>query len=244
MECSLTPHESDAPQILVVDDDDIVREVVMASLRQHGFEAIEAVDVDSALLTFSTTIVDLVIVDIMLPDGSGFDLARRLRETRECAVIYLTSLAAAEDRVRGLEGDGDDYLIKPIETWELLARVRAVLRRYQRAAPAETAIQAVIEFGGWTLDLVRRELADPRSTLVPLTRAEFDVFAALVQAQGIALSRDYLIEVAASAQSTTKSRTIDVMVSRVRRKLVRGGPPLPQIMTIQGQGYRFKSPSP
>ena len=240
----MTPDAIAPPQIMIVEDDEIVREIMAAHLRRHGLDPIETSDCASALKVCSERNLDLVIMDVGLPDGSGFELAHALRRRRDCAVIFATSLDDVENRIRGLEGDGDDYIVKPTDGRELLARVHAVLRRHRRPATGEAAIQTVLEFAGWTLDLVRRELADPRGHLVPLTRAEFDLFAALVQARGLALSRDYLVEVTTSAQAPSKSRTIDVMVSRIRRKLVQGSRPLPQIVTAQGEGYRFKSPSP
>jgi len=141
------------------------------------------------------------------------------------------------DRVRGLETGGDDYVVKPIDLPELSARVKAVLRRYRKTlAPSSQ----VISLSDWTLDLVRRELADSEGHLVNLTRGEFDLFAALVQASPMPLSRDYLLEVVASAEATTSLRTIDVMISRIRGKIENGPQASLKISTVRGSGYRFK----
>jgi two-component system torCAD operon response regulator TorR len=229
-------------RILIVEDDPIVRNVVVAYLRANGFETDFAGDATSARSKLNSGSFDLALVDVNLPDGSGFDLVERLRRHRDIAVIYMTSLGSSNARVRGLESGGDDYIVKPVEVRELLARVRAVLRRYQRVpAPPPQAGVPMIEFSGWTLDLMRRELADPAGALVRLTRAEFDLLAALVQAGGAPLSRDYLLEVVSSAESDTKTRTIDVMVSRIRKKLGAAATS-PRIVTQVGTGYRFEAP--
>lgn len=228
--------------ILVVEDDAIVREIVRSYLASNDIVVAEAADTATAQRLYAAGSFDLVLVDINLPDGSGFDLVDRLRQRRDCAVIYMTALGSPTYRLRGLE-NGDDYLVKPIDVRELLARVRAVLRRYRRVPRDDGwARLPVIEFGAWTLDLVRRELAGPAG-IVRLTRAEFDLFAALVQAGNTPLSRDYLLEVVASAESDSKARTVDVMVSRIRRKLAAAGEPAPRIVTRQGEGYVFAPPS-
>lgn len=226
-------------RILVIDDDAIVREIVVAYMRGEGEAIVEAADAASALAAMRAAPCDLAIVDFNLPDGSGLELAEQLRRVRDCAVIFMTSRGSADDRVRGL-ASGDDYIVKPIEVRELLARVQAVLRRYRRSA-AGGGIDSVINLAGWTLDFVRRELADAQGSVVRLTRAEFDLFAALVQARGVPLSREYLVEVVASADAATQPRTIDVMVSRIRRKLAVGSRSAPRIMTSPGQGYRFEA---
>lgn len=174
------------------------------------------------------------MLDINLPDGTGFSLASQLQRGRNLPIIYMTSRGAAEDRVRGLETGGDDYLVKPVEMRELVARIQVVLRRCKRAVVEG---DRVVAFGGWMLDLVRRELIDSNANPVPLTRAEFDLFAALYHSGAVPLHRDYLLEVVASADSTTKLRTIDVMVSRIRRKLAAVPCTGPRIMTRVGEGY-------
>ncbi len=231
-----------ATKVLIVEDDLICREIVGAYLRQEGFDTIEAEDMASGLAAFAAHAVELVIADVNLPDGLGFDLVQALRRRRDCAAIYITSRGGSDDRVRGLETGGDDYIVKPVDMRELLARVRAVLRRYHRPPAATNPGNPVVVFSGWTLDLVRRELADAEGGLIRLTRAEFDLFAALAQTGARALSRDYLVEVVASAEASTGGRTIDVMVSRIRRKLSLARQPAPQIITQPGEGYRFEAP--
>ena len=229
-------------RILIVEDDAIVREIVAAYLRGNGFDTEEADDAGSARHSFAARPFDLIIVDINLPDESGLELVEWFRRRRDVAIIFMTSLGSPGYRVRGLEA-GDDYIVKPVEVRELLARVRAVMRRYRRQPPSLIASSGpVIEIAGWMLDLVRRELVDPLATLITLTRAEFDLFAALVQADGVPLSRDYLVEVVSSANADTQERTIDVLVGRIRKKLASASQPAPQILTQKGEGYRFAGP--
>jgi two-component system torCAD operon response regulator TorR len=224
----------DETSILVVEDDPIVRSIVATSLGAAGFVVRQAETGDAARASFADQPADLVLIDIRLPDGSGHEVAAGLQKVGNPAVIFLTSLSGVQDRVRGLDL-ADDYLTKPVELDELHARVRAVLRRWRRGIP----VGSTRDLAGWTLDLVRRELADPDGSVLRLTRAEFDVLAALVQADGAVLSRDYLLEVSGSADSGTAVRSVDVLVSRIRRKLA-GSTLAAAVQTVPGQGYRWR----
>jgi DNA-binding response OmpR family regulator len=224
-------------RVLVVEDDVIVREIAAGYLRQGGIDTVEARSSASALACFGNQPIDLALVDVNLPDGLGFDLVRRFRAQRDTAVIYMTSRGTPDDKVHGLEAGGDDYIVKPVDMRELLARVRAVLRRYSR--PQAARVEA---FSGWTLDLTRRELTDTQGTPVRLTRAEFDLFAALYQAGATPLHRDYLVEVVAASDAATKPRTVDVLISRIRRKLAQASLPSPTIVTRTGEGYLLQLP--
>jgi two-component system torCAD operon response regulator TorR len=226
--------------ILIVEDDLIVREIVAAELRREGFDVIETEDLASARQAFARRPADLVLTDVNLPDGAGFDLVEDLTATRDPAVIYMTTRGSSVDRIHGLETGGDDYVVKPIDVAELLARVRAVLRRYNRR-PEPVRQDSVLVLSGWTLDLVRRELADPHGQVIDLTRGEFDLFAALVQTRAT-LDRDYLMEVISSAQANPSLRTIDVLVSRIRRKFADLPQPAPRILTVPRLGYAIEMP--
>ena len=228
-------HTSARPSVLVVEDDVIARETLAAYLRHADINVTAANNAKKGLALATCHPFDLAVLDVNLPDGDGFALAHLLQTKRDMAIVYITSRGATEDRLRGLETGGDDYLVKPVDMRELLARIRNVLRRRKGQAAPEDA--RVIVFRGWVLDLVRRELTDVDGHLVQLTRAEFDVFAALYQSSPTSLHRDFLVEVVASADSTTKSRTIDVMISRIRRKLAAGSHPSPLIVTKMGEGY-------
>ena len=220
--------------ILIVEDDPIVRTIVTTSLSAAGYAVRQVETGCAAQASFAEKPADLVLIDIRLPDGSGHDVAASLQTIGQPAVIFLTSLGGVQDRIRGLDV-ADDYLVKPIDLGELHARVRAVLRRSRRGM-SNTVTR---DLAGWTLDLVRRELADANGNVQRLTRGEFDVLAALVQADGAVLSRDYLLEVSGSADITASTRSIDVLISRIRRKLA-GGSLAAAIQTVAGQGYRWR----
>jgi two-component system torCAD operon response regulator TorR len=226
-----------APSILIVEDDPIVSAILTASLTQSGFVVRQVETGEAARESFASQSADLVLIDIRLPDGLGHTVARDLQKFGDPAVIFLTSMGGVEDRIRGLN-IADDYLVKPVDLGELHARVGAVLRRFRRAMPHKT----VRDIRGWTLDLVRRELADPAGRLLRLTRGEFDIVAALVQAEGAALSRDYLLEVSGSADSAASERSVDVLVSRIRNKFKQTSLE-DSILTVPGKGYRWQDAS-
>jgi two-component system torCAD operon response regulator TorR len=180
---------------------------------------------------------DLLFLDILLPDGDGIELAEEIRATSQVGIIFVTHRDADVDRIRGLEGAGDHYVTKPIDLRDLLARARSLLRRRAIERPASRTGSSV-RFRDWTIDLVRRELVGLDDTPIQLTRAEFDLLAALVDAQGQPLSRGYLIEVVSNRQSDVDVRTVDALVARLRRKLV-GRSDRPVIATVTGVGYRI-----
>jgi two-component system torCAD operon response regulator TorR len=234
------PNSLKPTRVLIVEDDLIAREIIASALRLEGFDVAEAESLAGARQALLREPADLVLADVNLPDGAGFDLIQSLRTKPQPAVIYMTTRSSSVDRIHGLETGGDDYVVKPIDVAELLARVRAVLRRYQKSlmTPRQDTLLA---FSGWTLDLVRRELAAPQGQVIDLTRGEFDLFAALAQTRAT-LDRDYLVEVISSAQANPSPRTIDVLVSRIRRKLADLPAPTPRIITVAGQGYAVELP--
>lgn len=220
---------------LVVEDDAIVRTIVMAHLRAEGASPIGVSTLADAIAVYRQRTFEMVIVDVNLPDGLGYDLIRTLQRMRDCAALFLTSRGDTADRVRGLASGADDYLIKPVDLGELSARIKAILRRHRRGSAA------VIPLGSWTLDLLRRELADREGRPIVMTRGEFDLFCALVQASPVALDRPYLLEVVSSVDTPPNIRTIDVMISRIRTKLPSASGL--RIVTVRGGcggGYRFE----
>lgn len=224
----------DDVRAMVVDDDEIVREIVVTTLRAQGIKVAAADSLASAAV-YRRQQFDLIIADVNLPDGLGFDLVQSLDGQSDAAIIYLTSRAAIGDRLRGFATGGDDYIVKPFDTDELAARVAAVLRR-SRAFGSRAS--RLIARRDWTLDLVRRELADGEGRSLPLTRGEFDLLSALVQGSPTALDREYLQEVIGSARASPGLRTIDVMISRIRTKLDEAAITSLRIVTVRGDGYR------
>jgi DNA-binding response OmpR family regulator len=216
-------------RVVVVEDEAAVREAVVAGLRREGFVARgygDAVDA-GAILGFAP---DLAILDIRLPTGSGFALARRLRDRSALSIIFLTARDAVADRIEGLELGADDYVVKPFALEELLARVRAVLRRTGRLATVLEAGELIIdESGGWAARAGRP---------IPLTATELRLLAFLVRHRGQALSKDQLLT-QVWGYDAYDSNLVEVHVSALRRKLERSGPRV--IDTVRGIGYRFAS---
>jgi len=228
------------PHILVVDDHVEILELVERFLSDHGYRVSTAPDGAGMKRVLANAAIDLVILDLMMPGEDGLTLCRNLRAESDIPVIMLTAMGEETDRIVGLEMGADDYLSKPFNPRELLARIKAVLRRTggaheraQREAPDR------LQFLDWTLLPGPRELIDSEQTLVPLSTAEFALLMAFVSRPGRVLSRDQLLDLARGRDSRAFDRAIDTLVSRLRRKL--GDPTSnPQIIkTVRGGGYLF-----
>ncbi|MBL29610.1 MAG: DNA-binding response regulator [Rhodospirillaceae bacterium] len=229
----------DTPHILVVDDDREIRDLVARFLRNHGCRVDAVGDGRAMFQTLETGRFDLVVLDLMMPGEDGLSICRRLRQTSTLPVIMLTAVGEEADRIVGLEMGADDYLAKPFSPRELLARIRAVLRRaaaLQR--PAENTA-AVLSFDRWRLDLSKRELSDSDGTLMPLTAGEFDLLAALAEHPGRVLTRDQLLDLTKGRDAIPFDRSIDVQISRLRRK-IEDDPKEPSLIkTVRSGGYVF-----
>lgn len=223
--------------ILIVEDDRPTRELITRYLSEHAF-TVEAVtngrEMDRYL---SQDRVDLIVLDLMLPGEDGLSLCRRLRIESTTPVIILTAKGEDVDRILGLEMGADDYLGKPFNPRELLARINAVLRRQNSASVAGSTVTR-LKFHGWTIDLRLRELRDPEGAQVPLTSAEFDLLQAFCERSGRILTRDSPLNITRGRPESGFGRSIDVLVSRLRRKLDRTeGTSL--IRTVRIGGYIF-----
>src|SRR3954453_14777726 len=225
-------------RLIVVEDDPVTRTMLVGYFSENNFDvggAGSCAECRQALRTRT----DLVFLDVQLPDGDGFDLAKEIQATSNAGINFVTRRDTDVDRILGLEIAGDHYVTKPINLRDLLARARSVLRRgsiERRGARSNNAIA----FGHWIIDLTRRELTGRDGNPIALTRAEFDLLAALVGADGRPLSRDYLIEVVSNRQTDVDVRTVDALVARLPRKLV-GGSDHPVIATVTGIGYKLAS---
>jgi two-component system OmpR family response regulator len=229
------------PHILVVDDDREIRSLVAQLLRKHGFRVTDAADGREMMQALDGGRFDLAVLDLMLPGEDGLSLCRRVRAGSALPIIMLTAMGEETDRIVGLEMGADDYLPKPFNPRELLARIRAVLRRSSGEAPepAEAAGGGLRVFEGWSLDLAKRELRAPDGTLVPLTAGEYDLLAAIVERPGKVLSRDQLLDLTRGRDAAPFDRSVDVQISRLRRKL-EPDPKEPLIIkTVRGGGYVF-----
>ncbi|MBK8209154.1 MAG: response regulator [Rhodospirillales bacterium] len=226
--------------ILVVDDDAQVRQLIGRFLRENGYRMTGACDGREMRESLASAKIDLVILDVMLPGASGLDLCRELRASSSLPIIMLTAKGEDTDRIVGLELGADDYMPKPFNPRELLARVRAVLRR--AAIPPEGGPVAggrLITFAGWTLDTLRREVASAEGVVVDLSGGEYDLLLVLLEHPNRVLSRDQLLELARHRICTPFDRSIDVQISRLRRKLEADENAPTLIKTIRGAGYLF-----
>jgi len=227
------------PHILIVDDDVEIRKLLKDFLLRRGFHASVAEDGRGVLATLEVSDIDLIVLDLMLPGKSGLELCQDIRAKSKIPIIMLTAVADTADRIVGLELGADDYLTKPFDPRELLARIRAVLRRRQDPQLAAPSPTRDLIFAGWKFDVERRRLRDPSGVRVELTRAEFNVLMALVQARGRVLSREQLIERCGGDTSHSFDRSIDILVSRLRRKLDDDPRAPSMIETVRGGGYQF-----
>ena len=217
--------------VVVVEDDPHISDLVDLYLRREGYRVLLAGDGEKGLEIFTQEDPWIVILDVGLPGArDGFDVCREIRSRSSVPVLFLTAREDEVDRVLGLELGADDYLVKPFSPRELVARVRAILRR-TRAGPAP---QEVVTFGGLEVDLRRRE-ARADGEVVPLTTREFDLLAFLANNVGLALSRQQLLDGVWGTDWYGDERTVDVHVAQLRKKL---GPDLP-LATVWGVGYRF-----
>jgi DNA-binding response OmpR family regulator len=222
-------------RVLVVDDEPIVREVLERYLEREGFEVTTAEDGESALSSFADDRPHLVLLDLMLPRIDGLEVFRRMRASAQTPVIMLTALGEETDRVVGLELGADDYVTKPFSPREVVARVRAVLRRTEHSADHD----GVLTFGDLRIDRGRREVwVHDRD--VRLTRKEFDLLEHLVSAPGITFTRTALLESVWDFAWEGDTATVTVHIRRLREKIEQD-PSSPQhLITVWGVGYRFE----
>ena len=233
--------DSSIERILVVDDDPGIRDVVSEFLMRHGYAVDTAADGKAMERALVAQRPDLVVLDVMLPGEDGLSICRRLSRPGGPAIIMLSAMGEETDRIIGLELGADDYLPKPCNPRELLARVRAVLRRRHEAGGESDGLAAAGEFAGWRLDLIRHELRSPQKVVVNLTSGEFSLLRALVERPQRVLTRDQLLEFARGPDSDAFDRAIDVQISRLRRKLDNGSDAQDLIRTVRNEGYIFNA---
>jgi DNA-binding response OmpR family regulator len=226
------------PQVLVVDDDLEIRRLLARYVQEQGFRvqlAAKCVEVRERLATHQ---IDIIVLDVMLPDGSGLDLCRDLRAKQlNIPIILLTALKEDVDRIIGLEIGADDYLGKPFNPRELVARIRAVLRRGQDNRSAPAGAERYL-FEGFTADPLARTVTDPDGGEVELTGAEFDLLLTFLGRPGRVLSRDQLLDLTRGRDGDVLDRSIDVLIGRLRRKLSDGG--ATQVFkTVRNGGYQL-----
>ena len=227
------------PHILVVDDDEEIRKLLGRYLQQQGYRVTTAASARELRERLDTARPDLVVLDVMLPDGSGVDLCRDIRTSSNVPIILLTALKEDVDRIIGLEIGADDYVGKPFNPRELVARIRAVMRRTGetgRAAPS--AAGRSFRFARFAVDCAARNVTDETGADVPLTAAEFDLLVAFLERPGRVLSREQLLDITQGRSLGAFDRSVDVLVSRVRRKLGDAGS-FQILKTLRNGGYQL-----
>ncbi len=229
-----------SPHILVVDDHEEIRNLVGGFLEQHGMRVSAAPDGKSMRRILSEQRIDLIVLDLMLPGEDGLTLCRNLRAESSIPVVMLTAMGEETDRIVGLEMGADDYLAKPFNPRELLARIKAVLRRAESLPEKERLPdEAVVAFDRWTFNIARRQLQTEDGVVVPLSTGEFNLLLTFVHHPGHVLNRDQLMDLTQGRDSTPFDRSIDTQVSRLRKK-VETDPKAPEIIkTVWGGGYAF-----
>ncbi|WP_261844846.1 response regulator [Aliamphritea ceti] len=224
--------------ILVVDDHKDIRDLVARYLTEHGYRVTTAKDGKAMKAALSASAIDLVILDVMMPGEDGLSLCRNLREQGAMPVIMLTAMAEQTDRVVGLEMGADDYLTKPFFPRELLARIKAVLRRTAAMPPQKAALtEDIVCFDRWQLDVSRRELIGEDGVAVPLSTSEYKLLSTFLAHPKHVLSREQLLDLTQGRQAEVFDRSIDNQVSRLRRKIEENPSKPCLIKTVWGGGY-------
>ena len=234
----MTPETDSLHTILVVDDDASIRDAIADFLGVHGYAVRVAENAAACDRALAMAPADLIVLDVMMPGEDGLSLCRRLGGGGT-PILMLSALDGVTDRVVGLEVGAWDYMTKPFEPRELLARVRALLRRpFAERSGLRDDEGGVLTFAGWRFDIEQRRLQDPAGRALALTEGEHALLAAFVQRPGRILSRDVLLDLARGVDAAPYDRAIDIAVSRLRRKLANADP-VSLIETVRGVGYRF-----
>ena len=228
------------PHVLVVEDDTGTRALLARFLGENGFRATGARNGAEMWEALDGMAIDLILLDVMLPGASGLDLCRALRRTSATPVIMLTARGSETDRVLGLELGADDYVPKPFSRAELLARIRAVLRRGRMEVGEAPGVRTRrLRFASWVLDTARHELTAPDGAVVEISGAEYDVLLAFLEHPQRVMTRDRILELSRNRIGEVFDRSVDVLVSRLRRKLGGAEEAGELIKTVRGAGYLF-----
>lgn len=239
------------PSVLVVDDDPIIRNLLQHYFSKEGLHVLTAEDGTAMRQVLANNPVDLVLLDLMLPEEDGLALTRYCRERSDIPIIILTSKSHTIDRIVGLEMGADDYIVKPFEPREVLARIRTVLRRHSRTAapvptvptvatvPSAPTAAEILHFAGWRFDLSQFKLSSPQGHTIRLTKGEASLLLVFLRNPARVITRDHLLALTRNDDSGPYDRGIDVLVSRLRRKLDDDSTNPRFIKTVRGVGYLF-----
>jgi len=234
---------TNSDHVLVVDDDAEIRNLLREYLQKNGYRVTAVAEGKGMWMTIDAGRVDIVVLDLMLPGEDGLTLCRNLRARSEVPVIMLTARGEETDRIVGLEMGADDYLAKPFNPRELLARIKSILRR-SRSLPDNLQPEeaSTIHFAGWTLDLEARNLLSPDGVVVALSGTEYKLMRIFLAHPNRVLNRDQLIDLMLSRDASPFDRSIDVQVSRLRHRLGEGAREPVIIKTVRGEGYVLSVP--
>ncbi len=231
-------NEATPVKLLLVDDEATLREPLADYLVRQGFIVEQAASAAQARSHLRTKTPDLALLDIMMPGEDGLALCRHMVESRAIPVIFLTAKSEATDRIVGLEIGADDYMVKPFDPRELVARIRSVLRRVGRAGMAAET-DGIFEFEGWRLDPLKRRLCNPDGVTVPISSVEFRLLMAFVEHPRQMLDRDRLLDMVQGREAHLFDRAVDNQISRLRRKIEADNRNPQLIQTVWGGGYMF-----
>lgn len=224
-------------RILLVDDEEALRQPLAEYLSRQGFAVRQAASAAEARSLLRDDTPDLVLLDIMMPGEDGLSLCRHLSETRAIPTIMLTAKGEAMDRIVGLEIGANDYVVKPFEPRELVARIRSVLRRASKGGSAATREDELLEFEGWQLDPLKRRLTDPEGAMVSISSVEFRLLMAFLEHPRQVLDRGRLLDMVQGREAHLFDRAVDNQVSRLRRKIELDSRNPTLIQTVWGGGY-------
>ena len=228
-----------SPHLLIVEDEEFVRQLVAAYLEKDGYRLSVAGSAKAMHDILDREKIDLILLDLGLPDEDGLTLIRQLRTRSAVPIVVLTARQTRVDRITALEIGADDYVVKPVDPQELALRIANLLRRAGGSKVEDNHKRDVLAFGGWSLDVSANALRAPDGADIVLTRAEFDILTALARAPNRVLSRDFLLDAISRDGDSPGDRVIDVMISRLRKKLG-DDPRRPMlIQTVTGRGYRL-----
>jgi two-component system, OmpR family, response regulator len=224
--------------ILIVDDDAEIRSLLGNYLQKNGFRTTAVAEGKGMLAALDKGRVDLIVLDLMLPGDDGLVLCRNLRARSDIPVIMLTARGEDMDRILGLEMGADDYLPKPFNPRELLARIKSILRR-AKALPGnmDIGIASLVHFSGWTLDMISRQLVSPQGVVVPLSGSEYRLLQIFLNHPNRVLNRDQLMDLMRGRETDPFERSIDVQISRLRHRLADDAKEPTIIKTVRGEGY-------